>query len=341
MRPLALCLAAIVAGALSIPALSAEPGAPLRLISSVDLPGIEGAFDHFGVDPKGGRLFLAAEEHHTVEVYDLQTGKAVHSITGFDSPHSIVYIPDSNRLFIVDGGNGGSCEVLDGTTYQHIKSIKLADDADALVYDAPEHLLYVGNGGKEAHTPFSFISVIDTSKSEKVADIKVPSDNIESMAVQHSGPLLYVNMRDKSQVGVVDRKNHQFQTAWKLGKVAHNTPMALDEAHHRLFIAGRTPGVFAVLDTDTGKEVATLPAAEGVDDLAFDPKSKRIYLAGGEGFVSVYRQIDADHYESVGKVSTGNRGKIGVLVPDLQRYYVATSNKGATPARILIFQTQE
>jgi hypothetical protein len=55
----------------------------------------------------------------------------------------------------------------------------------------------------------------------------------------------------------------------------------------------------------------------------------------------VYRQIDADHYESVGKVSTGNRGKIGVLVADLQRYYVATSNKGATPARILIFQTQE
>jgi hypothetical protein len=31
----------------------------------------------------------------------------------------------------------------------------------------------------------------------------------------------------------------------------------------------------------------------------------------------------------------------GVLVADLQRHYVATSNKGATPAGILIFQTQE
>ncbi len=341
MRPIALCMAAILAGVSSIPAWCAESAPPLRLLSSVDLPGIDGAFDHFGVDAKGGRLFLAAEEHHTVEVYDLQTGKAVHSITGLDSPHSIVYVPEVNRLFIVESGKGGSCEVLDGTTYAHIKSIKLADDADALVYDAPEHLLYVGNGGKEAHTTFSFISVIDTAKSEKVADIKVPSDNIESMAVQHPGPRLYVNMRDKSQVGVVDRKTHQFQTAWKLDKVAHNTPMALDEAHHRLFTAGRAPGVLAVLDTDTGKEVATLEAADGVDDMSFDPQSKRIYLACGEGFVSVFRQIDADHYEPIGKVSTGNRGKIGVLVPELQRYYVATSNKGATPARILIFQTQE
>jgi DNA-binding beta-propeller fold protein YncE len=341
MRPFAVYMAAVVAGALSIPALCAESGPALRLISSVDLPGIEGAFDHFAVDVKGSRLFLAAEEHHTVEVYDLQTGRAAHSITGLDTPHSIVYVPDVNRLFIVDGGNGGSCEVLDGTTYRHLESIKLADDADALVYDAAEHLLYVGNGGKEAHANFSFISVIDTTKSRKVADIKVPSDNIESMAVQHSGPLLYVNMRDKSQIGVVDRKTHRFQSAWQLSKVAHNTPMALDEAHHRLFIAGRTPGVFAVVDTETGKEIATLPAAEGVDDLAFDPHTKRIYLAGGEGFVSVFRQLDADHYESIGKISTGNRGKIAVLVPDLQRYYVATSGKGSTPARIMIFQTQD
>jgi DNA-binding beta-propeller fold protein YncE len=341
MRLFVLCAAAVLASVPFIPAWSVGSPAPLRLLSSVDLPGIDGAFDHFGVDVKGGRLFLAAEEHHTVEVYDLQTGKAVHSIGGFDSPHSIVFAADVNRLFIVDGGKGGTCEVLDGTTYAHIKTIKLADDADALVYDAAEHLLYVGNGGKEAHSKTSFISVIDTTKSEKVTDITVPSDNIEAMAFQRSGPLLYVNMRDKSRVGVVDRKTHQFQTSWALDKVAHNTPMALDEAHHRLFIAGRTPGALAVLNTDTGNMVATLPAADGVDDLAFDPQTGRIYLAGAEGFVSVFRQVDADHYESIGKVSTGSRGKIGLLVPELQRYYVATANKGTTPARIMIFQTQQ
>jgi DNA-binding beta-propeller fold protein YncE len=340
MRPLAASVAVALAALVSIPAWCTAAPAPLRLLNSIELPGIEGDFDHFSADLKTNRLFLAAEEHHTVEVHDLQTGKFVHSITGLDTPHSILYVPDMNRLFVVDGGKGGSCEILDGTSYRHIKSIKLTEDADALAYDAAQHLLYIGNGGKEAGNDFSFISVIDTAKSEKVADIKVPSGNIEAMAVEHGGSILYVNLRDKNEIGLIDRSSRALKSTWQLAKVAHNTPMVLDEANHRLFVAGRKPGLFAVLDTTSGKEIATLPAAEGVDDMSFDPATKRIYLACAEGIVNVYEQVDADHYVAVGKASTGNRGKIGVLVPELHRYYVATSSKDATPAKILVFQTQ-
>jgi DNA-binding beta-propeller fold protein YncE len=322
-------------------AASPEAAAPLRLIKTVDLPGVEGDFDHFAVDLKGNRLFLAAEEHHTVEVFDLQTAKPVHSIGGLDTPHSILYAPDVNRIFIVDGGKGGSCEILDGTSYKHIKSIKLSEDADALVYDPNGHLLYIGNGGKEAGNDFSLVTVIDTAKSEKVSDIKLPSGNLEAMALQHGDGVLYVNMRDKNQIGLVDRKAGTLKSTWQLTKVAHNTPMVLDESNHRLFVAGRKPGVFGVLDTTSGKEIATLPAADGVDDMAFDAATKRIYMACAEGFVNVYRQIDADHYETVGKVATGNRGKIGLLVPELHRYYVVTSKKDSTPARLFVFDTAQ
>ena len=345
MRSLVKLLAVVLTSAWYAPAFCADSaasaGAPLKLIKTVDLPGIEGDFDHFAVDLKGNRLFLAAEEHHTVEVFDLMTGKSVHSITGLDTPHSILYAADMNRIFLVDGGKGGSCEILDGTSYKHIKSIKLSEDADALVYDSAAHLLYIGNGGKEAGNDFSFLTVIDTSKSEKVADIRLPSGNIEAMALQHSDGLLYVNMRDKNQIGLVDRKAGTLKSSWQLVKVAHNTPMVLDEANHRLFVAGRQPGIFGVVDTTSGKEIATLPAADGVDDMSFDPATKLIYLACADGFVNIFHQTDADHYESVGKVATGNRGKIGALVPELHRYYVATSKKDATPAKIFIFQTRD
>jgi hypothetical protein len=113
--------------------------------------------------------------------------------------------------------------------------------------------------------------------------------------------------------------------------------MVLDEPNHRLLIAGRKPGVFGVVATDSGKEIATLPAGDGVDDMSFDPSTKMIYLACAEGVVSVFRQIDADHYEAVGSVPTGNRGKIGILVPELRRYYVVSSKKGAVPAQLFIF----
>jgi DNA-binding beta-propeller fold protein YncE len=339
MRPLAASVAVALAALLSIPAWCADSPAPLRLVNSIELPGIDGDFDHFSADLKTNRLFLAAEEHHTVEVHDLKTGKFVRSITGLDTPHSILYVPEVNRLFIVDGGKGGSCEILDGTSYQHIKSVKLTEDADALVYDPASHLLYIGNGGKEAGNDFSFITVIDTTKGEKLADIKVPSGNIEAMAVERGGPLLYVNFRDKNQVGLIDRKSGVVKSTWQLTKVTHNTPMVLDESNHRLFLAGRKPGVFGVVDTTSGKEIVTLPAADGVDDMSYDPLTKRIYVACADGFVNVYQQIDADHYEALGRAPTGNRGKIGVLVPELHRYYVATSKKDATPAKILVFQT--
>src|ERR1700730_2507693 len=73
----------------SIPAIAAEK--PLTLQTSIPLPGVQGAFDHFAADLEGNRLFLAAEEHKTVEVFDLKTGKPLQSIQGFDTPHAIVY----------------------------------------------------------------------------------------------------------------------------------------------------------------------------------------------------------------------------------------------------------
>jgi DNA-binding beta-propeller fold protein YncE len=337
---LAAAVFALQATGPSLAAVAADK-APLRLVSTTPLPGIEGDFDHFTADVKGNRLFLAAEEHHTVEVFDLHTGKTLHSITGFDTPHSMVYLPETNKLFVIDGGKGGACVILNATTYEVEKSLKLSDDADAVVYDGANHLLYVGNGGKDAGHDYSFVTVIDTNKGEIVGEIKLPSANLEAMALQKEKSLLYVNMRDKNQIGVVDRKTRALVATWQLTKVQHNTPMVLDEPNHRLFIAGRKPGVFGVVDTDSGKEIATLPAADGVDDMSFDPATKMIYLACAEGFVNIFHQIDADHYEAAGKVPTGYRGKIGSLVPDLHRYYVVSSNKGTVPAQLFIFEVEK
>ena len=51
--------------------------------------------------------------------------------------------------------------------------------------------------------------------------------------------------------------------------------MALDEDNHRLFIGTRRPPLLIVLDTDTGKEVARLPAVGLTDDLFYDAERIR------------------------------------------------------------------
>jgi DNA-binding beta-propeller fold protein YncE len=317
---------------------SATRDAPLRLIGKTTLPAIDGDFDHFGVDLQGNRLFLAAEDHHSVELFDLKSGKPLSSITGFDTPHSMVLLLDHNQIYVIDGGDGGAARILDATTYKIKNSIKLTEDADAISYDAAKHLLYVTNGGKEAHNDFSLVTAIDTDKGERVGDFRFPSANLESITLEKNGPLMYVNARDKNQIAVFDRAAGMIKAMWQLKLIQHNTPLILDEADHRLLVAGRKPGRFGAVDSDTGKEVVALPAGDDVDDMAYDPTTRRIYLACGEGFVDVFHQTDADHYEELGRVKTLPGAKTGVLVPELHRYYAVSARKGKVPATLFIFE---
>src|SRR2546428_14104548 len=62
---------------------------PLRLVKTILLPDIEGDFDHFGIDLKGNRLFLTAEDHHSVEVFNLKSNTRIHSIGGLEGPNQL------------------------------------------------------------------------------------------------------------------------------------------------------------------------------------------------------------------------------------------------------------
>jgi hypothetical protein len=82
-----------------------------------------------------------------------------------------------------------------------------------------------------------------------------------------------------------------------------------------------------------------LPITKGVDDLTYDPGSKRIYAAC-DGEADVYEQSDADNYKLLAKVPTGPVGRTALLVPDLKRYFVAVPQHGTTSAEVLVFEVQ-
>src|SRR5580765_5029620 len=73
---------------------NAQEKPPLKLVTTTPMPGFTGDFDHFGLDLKGNRLFLAAEDKKTVEVFDLRTGERIHSIPGFGHPLVMHYLAD-------------------------------------------------------------------------------------------------------------------------------------------------------------------------------------------------------------------------------------------------------
>ncbi|PYU20306.1 MAG: hypothetical protein DMG30_21505 [Acidobacteria bacterium] len=315
----------------------AQEKAPLKLIETTPLPGFSGDFDHLAADLKGNRLFLAAEDHKTVEVFDLRSGKPIHSITGFGQPHAIVYLPDSNKLIVTDGDDFGRVALVSGENYQITDTIKLPDGVDGAIFNPVNKYYYVESGGKTEHQ----LNIIDTKNFKHVGDITLPGNHSEAMAIDRAGKKMYVNLTAVSQVGVVDLQSGKLTTTWPIADAKVQNSMALDEPNHRLFIATRMPPKFFVLDTESGKIVTSLACAPINDDMWFDVERKRIYVTGSDT-TSVIAQRDADHYEQIAEIPTGFRAKTSLYVPSLNRLYVAVSGKGKPDAKLAlqIYQVQ-
>ena len=328
----------IVAGDAAAPSIDAQTSAPLKLAAKYEMPAqVTGRFDHLGIDLRGGRLFVAAETAHQVLVFDLKTGKYLQSIEGIEIPHAIFAREDLGRIYVTDGGLG-AVKVYDSKSYALLKTIPLKVDADSIGYDPVTHLLYVDNGGGDAHEPFSMISVIDTTNDSKVADIRVDGDTLEAMSLERSSDTMFVNNAAKNQVAVVDRKNHAVLASWPVTKGKRNVAMALDEAGHKLFVASRS-GDISVFDTQTQKEELTsLPIGKGVDDLAFDPASRRLYApCGADGLIYVYEARGPDQFTLIGKVPSAPGAKNGLLAKQLGRYFEIVPPQGTAPGAIYVY----
>jgi DNA-binding beta-propeller fold protein YncE len=314
--------------------------APLKLLQSIPLPSLKkGDFDHFAPDVEGHRLFLTAEENGKVLVFDTESNKLIHTIEDLKAPHAVLYRKELKKIFVVDGDES-AVKIYDSQTYQPQGKVDLDPDADSMAYDASAKLIYVVNGGREAKTPYSFITVVDASESKKVRDIKIDSNRVEAVVLEKSSGRLFCNITADNTVGIVNRAQDHVGSTWKLpAGVQENVALALDEDDHRLFVVARKPGKFLVLDSTNGKTVASLPAVGLVDDMTYDAKNKRIYLAGDQ-FVEVFKQKDADHYSLLARIAGGFRAKTGILVPELNRYYLAVPKHGNVAAKVNVYEVQ-
>src|SRR5258708_24645809 len=121
---------------------AAQEKLPLKLIATTPMPGFTGDFDHFGLDRKGNRLFLAAEDQKTVEVFDLRTGKRIHSIAGFGHPLTMAYLADSDRL-IVTNGYTDYLALVECKEYKVISTLKLGKSVDTSINNPANKYIYV------------------------------------------------------------------------------------------------------------------------------------------------------------------------------------------------------
>ena len=309
----------------------------LQLLHTTPLPDLhEGDFDHFTPDVAGNRLFATAEENSKVLIFDLKTNELIHTISDLKAPHSMLYRADLKKLFVVDG-DLGEIKIYETVSYKPTGSIKLKEGADASAYDPSTKYLYVVNGGKDAKLPNSYITVIDTDAAKAVGEMKIDSNDVEGMAIEKSGPRMFVVIRGNNSIEVFDRTKRALIATWSVAQEGKKpTAIAFDEQGHRLFVGPRDPGKMVVLNSESGKVVASKPAAAMVDDMAYDPQNKRIYFAGSL-FIDVFKQTDADNYEQIAHIPTAFRAKTAILLPELHRFYLAVPQHEKQSAELRVY----
>lgn len=310
----------------------ARESAPLRLVQEIPLPGVQGRLDHFTIDPKRKRVIFSALGNNTVEVVDAFAGKVIHTIEGLSQPQGTLYVPEFDRLFVANA-EAGTVKVFDGSSFAPLASIDFGEDPDNLRYDAAARRVYVGYGE-------GAIGVIDPKTNQRL-DINYKLDaHPEGYQLETNGARIFVNVADKKYVAVIDRKSGR-TSQWELGGAAANFPLSLDEAHHRLFVGTRKPSRLVVMNTDNGKVVASLPAAGDMDDLFYDAGRQRVYVPGGEGYISVYQQTDADHYVPMEKAVTSVGTRTGTFYVKRDRVYVAAPSHANIGATLLVLEAQD
>jgi DNA-binding beta-propeller fold protein YncE len=320
----------------AIPARAATEA--LRLAGRTELPGYTGDFDHFEYDLPSGRLWLAAEDHGTLDLFDLKTGALRKTIRGLvDTPHGIFYLPQKKRLIVTDsGGKAMATRIIEGTARRTLQLA--APAADAMAYDSSTGRLYIVNGGRDAKMQRTYLSAVNPVTLERLGDLQFDTDKVEAMAVERKGNRLYVNVTGRNEMVVVDKHELKIIATWPIKEAEQNAPLAFDEEHRRLFVITRKPGKLIVLDADSGATVASFKAPERCDQVIWDAGNRRVYALGGEGYIGVFQQEEADRYRELLPVRTAPGAKTGILVPELKRLFVAVSpGEAKTGAAILRF----
>jgi len=310
--------------------------APLRIVQAIPLPNVVGRIDHFSVDPKRRWVIGSALGNDSVEVVDSFAGKVVRTIKGLNEPQGVLYVGgEINKLFVANAADG-KVRIYDGKNFILAATVDFGANTDNIRYDPGAKRVYVGYGEDNE----SAIGVVDAATNKRLDDAAKLDAHPESFQLEQSGPNIFVNIADKQKISVIDRKTKNVSD-WSLPGLKANFPMALDEADHRLFIGTRKPARFIAIDTANGKIVANLPCAGDMDDLYYDTGRKRIYVLGGEGFISVFQQTDPDHYESMGKIPSATGARTGVWYEKRDRLYLAVPGRANQGAELWVYEAQD
>ncbi len=234
-----------------------------KMVNRVKLGG-EGGWDYLTYDKDGHRLFITRGSH--VMVVDTNALTANGDIPDLSGIHGVALAQELGRGFVSNGGDN-TVTVFDLKTLKKLDSVKVGNRPDAILYDPFTKHVFTFNARSQDST------VVDAASGEVVGT--VPLGGKPEFPASDGKGKVFVNIEDKSQIAEIDATKLTVLNTWPLAPCEEPSALAIDKAHHRLF-AGCHNKMMAVIDSESGKVVATPPIGEGVDAGRFNPNTQEV-----------------------------------------------------------------
>ena len=276
------------------------------------MPG-SGGWDYLTVDESARRLYVSHETQ--VEVLDVDSGAIVGKVSPTPGVHGIAIASDLGRGFATNG-RSNSVTIFDLKTLKIIGEVPTGKKPDGIIFDPATSRVFAFNGGSDS------VTAIDAATGKVAGTIDL-GGGPEFAAADGNG-FVYDNLEDQSQVVKIDSRNLKVVDRWPVAPCSAPSSMAIDKEHHRLFIGCRSK-VMAVINTDNGKVVTTVPIGDHVDATAFDAASGTIFNSNGEGTISVIHQDSPDQYSAVETVKTLPHAKTMAFDAKTHQLFLSTS----------------
>ncbi len=287
----------------------------LERVAVIGLSGSAGDLNQMAYSNKRKHLFLANKANTSLDVIDVESNQVFQELHEDIGGSGVEYAPDREWAFIAEGK---VCNVYEykNNKYKLLKAIE-TEACSKVRYNPDNQRIYLMNkiDGRR------FLSVYDADSFTQLANIELPGV-FSVFEIDRKRQKIFLN--GYNSLYKVDLKFNTLEETFPIDSDKSRVfkPMALDEKNNRVFLGTRKPPQVVAFDGDTGREIASVDIAADMDNIAYDPKRKRIYAACGEGSISVVQQVDADNYKLLENIPTISQVRVGVYSPGMDLYFL-------------------
>ena len=267
-------------------------------VSKIVKIGGEGTFDTAFADIEARQLYIPRKNPGRITVFNLDALEPVGEIPGA-AANGVVVDPKSGHGF----ASSKPVTMFDAKTLKTIKTIDVQGGPDAILFDAFSQRVFIFS-----HTTPN-ATVIGAADGSVLGTIDLGGE--PEQAATDSNGRVYVDVRDKSDIAVIDAKTLAVTARYSVApKGGRCSGLAMDAKNRILFAGCRMPQTMMILNSATdGKILDALPIGSTADSTIFNPQTNEAYSAQIDGTLTIIKENSPISFAIEQTVQTKESGK--------------------------------